>query len=167
MTDTGIGISQEHIERLAQPFEQIDSQHSRQHEGTGLGLALSKSLVELHGGNFSMESTLGEGTTVTFTLPSSPPVKQEKDEATEVGSEITKLANDIAVVLSAGEARMDETKSAAAKNTQPAQAQPSVEVNPSPPPMTSPSPAAGQGQAPQRSQSAPPQLPNPYRDSAA
>ena len=167
VTDTGIGISQEHIERLAQPFEQIDSQHSRQHEGTGLGLALSKSLVELHGGNFSMESTLGEGTTVTFTLPSSPPVKQEKDEATEVGSEITKLANDIAVVLSAGEARMDETKSAAAKNTQPAQAQPSVEVNPSPPPMTSPSPAAGQGQAPQRSQSAPPQLPNRYRDSAA
>jgi len=58
ISDTGIGIAQEDIERLANPFEQIDSQHSRQHEGTGLGLALSKSMVELHGGNFKIESTL-------------------------------------------------------------------------------------------------------------
>jgi len=56
VSDTGIGISAENIARIAQPFEQIDSQHSRQHEGTGLGLALSKSLVELHGGNFNISS---------------------------------------------------------------------------------------------------------------
>ncbi|GHB01164.1 non-motile and phage-resistance protein [Algimonas arctica] len=97
--DTGIGISQDDISRLAQPFEQIDSQHSRKHEGTGLGLALSKSLVELHGGNFSISSELGVGTTVTFTLPNKPIVKVVEAEKTEVGDEITRLAQDIANVL--------------------------------------------------------------------
>ncbi|MGB6318063.1 MAG: ATP-binding protein, partial [Litorimonas sp.] len=104
VTDTGIGISEEDIARLAQPFEQIDSQHSRKHEGTGLGLALSKSLVELHGGNFSITSKLGEGTTVTFTLPNTPIAKPLEVEKTEVGDEITRLAQDIASVLGQGEA---------------------------------------------------------------
>ncbi|GLQ19649.1 non-motile and phage-resistance protein [Algimonas porphyrae] len=103
VTDTGIGISEEDIARLAQPFEQIDSQHSRQHEGTGLGLALSKSLVELHGGNFSIASKLGEGTTVTFTLPNEPIVKEAVTEDREVGDEITRLAQDIANVLGQGD----------------------------------------------------------------
>jgi len=101
--DTGIGISQDDIDRLAQPFEQIDSQHSRQHEGTGLGLALSKSLVNLHGGNFKISSTVGEGTTVTFTLPTRPPEKKVKQDANKVGSEISRLAKDIADVLTEGE----------------------------------------------------------------
>ena len=99
VTDTGIGISQEDIARLAQPFEQIDSQHSRQHEGTGLGLALSKSLVELHGGNFNISSVVGEGTTVTFTLPLTVQVKEPKQDSNEVGSEISRLAQDIEEVL--------------------------------------------------------------------
>ncbi|MEM7729383.1 MAG: ATP-binding protein [Pseudomonadota bacterium] len=102
VSDTGIGISEEDIARLAQPFEQIDSQHSRKHEGTGLGLALSKSLVELHGGNFSIASKLGEGTTVTFTLPNKPVVKAVQEEKREVGDEITRLAQDIANVLGQG-----------------------------------------------------------------
>ena len=101
VSDTGIGISQEDIDRLAQPFEQIDSQHSRQHEGTGLGLALSKSLVELHGGNFKISSVVGEGTTVTFTLPTSVQKKAAKPDTNEVGSEISRLAQDIADVLKA------------------------------------------------------------------
>ena len=101
VTDTGIGISQENIERLAQPFEQIDSQHSRQHEGTGLGLALSKSLVELHGGNFNISSVVGEGTTVTFTLPTTVQKKAATPQSSEVGSEISRLAQDIADVLQA------------------------------------------------------------------
>ena len=101
--DTGIGISQEDIDRLAQPFEQIDSQHSRQHEGTGLGLALSKSLVQLHGGNFTIRSVIGEGTTVTFTLPIRPPKQKPKDDSNKVGSEISRLAQDIADVLTEGE----------------------------------------------------------------
>ena len=103
VSDTGIGISQEDIERLAQPFEQIDSQHSRQHEGTGLGLALSKSLVELHGGNFTIESVVGQGTTVIFTLPNRPPEKKAVQDNNEVGNEISRLAQDIADVLTEGE----------------------------------------------------------------
>lgn len=106
--DTGIGISQEDIARLAQPFEQIDSQHSRKHEGTGLGLALSKSLVELHGGNFSIASELEQGTSVTFTLPNTPVVKEVASESTVVGDEITRLAQDIANVLGQGESTIME-----------------------------------------------------------
>jgi len=67
--DTGIGISAEDLTRLAQPFEQIESQHSKTQQGTGLGLALTKSLVEMHEGVLDMESQPGEGTTVSFTLP--------------------------------------------------------------------------------------------------
>ena len=101
VSDTGIGISEADIARLAQPFEQIDSQHSRKHEGTGLGLALSKSLVELHGGNFNISSVVGEGTTVTFTLPTTVQVKKDVPQSNEVGSEISRLAQDIADVLQA------------------------------------------------------------------
>jgi len=118
VSDTGIGISQEDIARLAQPFEQIDSQHSRQHEGTGLGLALSKSLVELHGGNFNINSVVGEGTTVTFTLPAFVQKKAPVQNKNEVGNEITRLAQDIADVLqasgAAAEAPMQPLPTAAA-----------------------------------------------------
>jgi two-component system cell cycle sensor histidine kinase PleC len=67
--DTGIGISAEDLKRLAQPFEQIESQHSKTQQGTGLGLALTKSLVEMHEGVLEMSSQPGQGTTVSFTLP--------------------------------------------------------------------------------------------------
>jgi len=67
--DTGIGIPAEHLPRLGRPFEQIDSALNRRHQGSGLGLALCKSLVELHGGSLSISSTPGVGTTVTVTLP--------------------------------------------------------------------------------------------------
>jgi len=69
VTDTGIGISEDDLKRLARPFEQIESQHSKTQQGTGLGLALTKSLVELHAGELTMVSTPGEGTTVSVTLP--------------------------------------------------------------------------------------------------
>ncbi|WGM38682.1 ATP-binding protein [Caulobacter sp. NIBR1757] len=69
VTDTGIGISREDLARLAQPFEQVESQHSKTTQGTGLGLALTKSLVELHEGSLEMDSAPGEGTTVSFSLP--------------------------------------------------------------------------------------------------
>ena len=69
VTDTGIGISPEDLSRLAKPFEQIESQHSKTQQGTGLGLALTKSLVELHGGELTLASTPGEGTTVSVTIP--------------------------------------------------------------------------------------------------
>jgi two-component system cell cycle sensor histidine kinase PleC len=69
VTDTGIGISAEDLVRLAKPFEQIESQHSKTQQGTGLGLALTKSLVEMHDGRLDMTSRPGEGTTVSFTIP--------------------------------------------------------------------------------------------------
>ncbi len=67
--DTGIGISREDLDRLAQPFEQIESQHSKTQQGTGLGLALTKSLVELHNGVLELSSEPGVGTTASVTLP--------------------------------------------------------------------------------------------------
>jgi signal transduction histidine kinase len=69
VTDTGIGIPSEEIEKLAQPFYQVDSSLARKFEGTGLGLALSKSLMELHGGELVVESVEGEGTTVFCRFP--------------------------------------------------------------------------------------------------
>jgi two-component system cell cycle sensor histidine kinase PleC len=69
VSDTGIGIAQEDLARLARPFEQVESQHSKTQQGTGLGLALTKSLVELHGGALEIESMPGAGTTVSFNLP--------------------------------------------------------------------------------------------------
>lgn len=67
--DTGRGIPKDHLPRLARPFEQVDSEHSRDHPGTGLGLALTKSLAEMHGGRLEIESQEGKGTVVTITLP--------------------------------------------------------------------------------------------------
>ena len=67
--DTGIGISPENLSRLFQPFVQLDSRLARQYEGTGLGLALVKRLVELHGGSVLVESQLGEGSRFTVVLP--------------------------------------------------------------------------------------------------
>jgi len=67
--DTGIGIPQEDLQRLARPFEQVESHLARTTSGTGLGLALTKSLVEMHNGDLHLESTPGEGTTVSFVLP--------------------------------------------------------------------------------------------------
>jgi two-component system cell cycle sensor histidine kinase PleC len=67
--DTGIGISPADLERLARPFEQVESQHSKTTQGTGLGLALTKSLVEMHGGLLDLKSAPGQGTIASFSLP--------------------------------------------------------------------------------------------------
>ncbi len=67
--DTGIGISPEDLDRLARPFEQIENQHSKTQQGTGLGLALTKSLVELHHGLLELTSEPGVGTIASVTLP--------------------------------------------------------------------------------------------------
>jgi signal transduction histidine kinase len=69
VTDTGIGIKEDDIGRLFKEFEQIDKGASRQYGGTGLGLVISKKLIELHGGRIWVKSKYGEGSTFYFTLP--------------------------------------------------------------------------------------------------
>ena len=79
VSDTGIGIAADDLARLARPFEQIETQHAKTQQGTGLGLALSKSLVELHGGALDIESEPGRGTTVSFTVPVRQGLIEEPD----------------------------------------------------------------------------------------
>lgn len=69
VSDTGIGIKKEDIGRLFHSFEPLDAGLSRKYGGTGLGLAVSKKLVELLGGRITAESKYGEGSTFSFTLP--------------------------------------------------------------------------------------------------
>jgi signal transduction histidine kinase len=67
--DTGIGIAPEHLKQLFQPFIQIDSSLSRQYPGTGLGLALVRRIIELHQGQVTVHSQLGQGSCFTIDLP--------------------------------------------------------------------------------------------------
>jgi len=69
VTDTGIGIGQEDIDRIFQRFTQVDSSASRTQGGTGLGLAITKELVELHGGQIRVQSKVGKGSSFIFTMP--------------------------------------------------------------------------------------------------
>jgi signal transduction histidine kinase len=69
--DTGIGMAQETIAAALQPFRQVDGTLSRRFEGAGLGLSISKSLVELHGGRLEIISEVGVGTSVAIYLPPS------------------------------------------------------------------------------------------------
>jgi signal transduction histidine kinase len=70
--DTGIGIARADIEKLFQPFVQFDSGHTRQHGGTGLGLALVRHMTHLHGGSVAVESEVGQGSRFTISLPWQP-----------------------------------------------------------------------------------------------
>ncbi len=76
VSDTGIGIKEEDMGKLFQKFVQIDSGSSRKYGGTGIGLAVTKQFVELHGGTISAQSKFGDGSTFTFLLP----VKAKKHE---------------------------------------------------------------------------------------
>jgi two-component system, cell cycle sensor histidine kinase PleC len=69
VTDTGIGIAPDDHARIFEPFSRGEASVSRAHEGTGLGLTITKRLVELSGGRLALESQIGMGTTVTIWLP--------------------------------------------------------------------------------------------------
>lgn len=69
VSDTGIGIEPSQIKSLFQPFKQLDSRLNRQYEGTGLGLALTRKLAQLHGGDVTVQSTVGKGSQFTLVLP--------------------------------------------------------------------------------------------------
>jgi signal transduction histidine kinase len=67
--DTGIGIAPEDQEAVFEEFKQVGRDYTKKAEGTGLGLALTKRIVELHGGRIWLDSAPGKGSTFTFTLP--------------------------------------------------------------------------------------------------
>jgi signal transduction histidine kinase len=83
--DTGIGMSAADIPRAFQPFVQIDSRLQRKYQGTGLGLPLCRSIVELHGGYLDVESTVGVGTTIAIYFPahrSEKPSRRRRERRT-------------------------------------------------------------------------------------
>jgi signal transduction histidine kinase len=114
--DTGIGIAPEHQTRIFGAFEQVDSSYARQQQGTGLGLALTKRLVELHGGQISLTSEVGIGSTFTFTLPLHS-YEEPAGEATElpgVGEE-----DEIAEAASSDDKPSPEPASSAVQDKKP------------------------------------------------
>jgi signal transduction histidine kinase len=70
VSDSGIGIAASDLDRVLEPFAQADNKLSRRHEGTGLGLTLVRSMIEIHGGTLRLESEVGFGTTAILTFPS-------------------------------------------------------------------------------------------------
>ena len=77
VSDTGIGVAKADRERIFERFAQADSSVSRKYRGTGLGLALAKEYVEMHGGDITLESELGHGSAFTVRLPIRQAVKEE------------------------------------------------------------------------------------------
>ena len=83
VADSGIGIPQEKLPKIFEAFTQVDSSPSRKYGGTGLGLTISKSFVELHGGRIWAESEVGKGSTFYITLPIQGPPKKSPEEVEE------------------------------------------------------------------------------------
>jgi len=80
VSDTGIGIPEDKFETIFQSFEQAEGGIAREYGGTGLGLSVTKQLVKLHGGNISLESEIGKGSTFSFTLPLSQDKREDMPE---------------------------------------------------------------------------------------
>ena len=76
--DSGIGIPKEHIQRVLEPFEQVEHVMARTHQGTGLGLSIIKALAAAHGGTFELESEPGKGTVATVRLPMDPKPREPR-----------------------------------------------------------------------------------------
>src|SRR5207245_8766449 len=82
--DTGIGIKPEDLPKLFREFEQVDASYTRRYQGTGLGLALCRRFVEMHGGRIWVGTHFGKGSTFTFTIPRDPrlaPANEPSGEA--------------------------------------------------------------------------------------
>lgn len=99
--DAGIGIAEENIDHLFQPFIQLDSRLSRHYEGTGLGLTLVYRMVEMHQGSVSVTSTLGEGSQFTILLPQHSDVGQPQLEKvdTDETAELIAVGEPSALIL--------------------------------------------------------------------
>jgi len=101
VSDTGIGIPKEKIEKLFNSFTQVDASTTRKFGGTGLGLAISKKLSELMGGEISVTSTLGQGSTFSFNIAVKIPVNSQKVEPTAKVKDKTVLIVDSNPTLAA------------------------------------------------------------------
>lgn len=94
VADTGIGVAQEHIATIFEEFRQIEGSSSRRYEGTGLGLAICRRFIEMHGGKIWAESTVGVGSTFSFSLPVA-----QTPQAEEAGVVIPPIEHRGAVIL--------------------------------------------------------------------
>ena len=79
VSDTGIGISSEHLDQIFHDFVQVDSVIQRRVHGSGLGLALSRKLAQLLGGDTQVESVVGKGSTFSVTIPRRPNDETDDD----------------------------------------------------------------------------------------
>jgi PAS domain S-box-containing protein len=82
--DTGIGIASEDMDRIFEDFHQVDGSVSRTYGGAGLGLSLAKHLIQLHGGEIWVQSSLGEGSTFSFNLPMDQKIDSVDDETDQI-----------------------------------------------------------------------------------
>ena len=102
VTDTGIGITSDDLKKIFQPFIQVDSSLNRQYNGTGLGLALVKKIVELHGGYVSVTSEVNVGSQFAITLPYSDNISQQPPKPANISphpSEVIGSDCDLPLVL--------------------------------------------------------------------
>ncbi len=104
VSDTGIGIPADKLDRIFESFQQADASSAREFGGTGLGLTITRQLVELHGGSMGVSSTEGEGSSFSFTLPvaSAAPEEGDKLEATSTSSQELSRVRDVAPILGIG-----------------------------------------------------------------
>jgi signal transduction histidine kinase len=98
VSDTGIGISREHLGKLFQPFSQVDGSATRKYNGTGLGLAISKKFCQMMGGDITVASEPGRGSRFSIRLPAGLEVGQASrpvQEATAVGTELENVPDTV------------------------------------------------------------------------
>ncbi|KAI5865735.1 hypothetical protein GGS23DRAFT_352824 [Durotheca rogersii] len=101
--DTGIGIEEDVLKRLFQPFSQGDASTARKFGGTGLGLTISKNLLDLMRGRISLESTVGSGTTATFWIPFNKPQTPHRGSIVEIGHLPDRLQSEMSVSCNSSE----------------------------------------------------------------
>jgi len=92
VSGTGVGIAEYDIPKALEPFGQVHDVMTRNHEGSGLGLRLAKSFTEIHGGTLEIESTLGQGTTVTLTFPKERTIRLDQENRLSEPSKALNMA---------------------------------------------------------------------------